>query len=259
MRYEKLNVDGDGAFDSDIDSTSDTSATTANGNASTISRHSILGIELKGSSRIGGDGRVASIVTHESNNESTATNGTADAEEHIHSTSVDMSDLAIHGKSSFNSYMSVVATNRADASQSRAGVIVTDASATLNKDLASGEQNMTGMRFGRLITDNSATFSSKIENQIDTSASTDKGEATSLNRNSVLGVGFSGTNSIGGDSRVTSILTHNSFNDAQSIHGTATADDHLSVVGVEVDTLTVHGNATFSSTVVVRAGATSGA
>jgi hypothetical protein len=154
--------------------------------------------------------------------------------------------------------MSVGATNRADASQSRAGVLLTDATSTLNENLAPGERNITGMRFERLTTNNSATFSSEIENSIDTSASSDKGGATALSRNSVLGVGFSGTNRIGGDSRVTSILEHNSFNDAQSVHGTATADDHLAVIGVEVDTLTVNGNATFSSTVVVRAGANSG-
>ena len=257
MRYQKLVVDGDGDFESDIDSTSDTSATTGNGNASTTSRHSLLGIELNDASRIGGEGRFASIVTHESDNEATATNGTADADEHINSVSVDVSDLAITGKSSFASYMSVGATNRADASQSRAGVLLSDATSTLNQDLAPGERNITGMRFERLTTGDRATFSSEIENTIDTSASSDKGDATALSRNSVLGVGFSGTNRIGGDSRVTSILSHNSFNDAQSIHGTATADDHLAVVGIEADTLTVHGNATFSSTVVVRAGATS--
>ena len=259
MRYEKLVVDGDGTFDSDIDSKSDTSATTGNGSASTTSRHSLLGIELNGSSRIGGEGRFASIVTHESDNEATATNGTADAEEHINSVSVDVSDLAISGRSSFGSYMSVGSTNRSDASQSRAGVLLTDATAILNQDLAPGERNITGMRFERLTTGDRATFSSEIENTIDSSASSDKGDATALSRNSVLGVGFSGNNRIGGDSRVTSILSHNSFNDAQSIHGTATADDHLAVIGVEVDTLTVNGNATFSSTVVVRAGANSGA
>jgi hypothetical protein len=135
---------------------------------------------------------------------------------------------------------------------------VNDATATLNTDLAPGERNITGMRFEHLSTDNSASFRSELDNKIDTSASSANGDATATGRNSVLGVGFSGANTIGGDSRVTSILTHNSFSDAQSVHGTATADDHLSVVGVEVDTLTVHGNASFSSTVVVRAGATSG-
>jgi hypothetical protein len=253
MRYEKLNVDGDADFESDLDSTSDTSASTGNGNASTTSRHSLLGIELNGSSRIGGEGRFASIVTHESDNEATASNGTADAEEHISSVSVDVSDLAIQGKSSFGSYMSVGATNRADASQSRAGVIVTDATATLNQDLEPGERNITGMRFERLTTGDGATFRSDLENNVDTSANSSGGDATALSRNSVLGVGFAGTNRISGDSRVTSILEHNSFTDAQSVHGTALAEENNSIVGVEVDDLTVHGNATFSSTVVVRA------
>jgi hypothetical protein len=259
MRYQKLVVDGDGDFESDLDSTSDTSATTGNGSASATSRHSLLGIELNGSSRIGGEGRFASIVTHESDNEATATNGTADTEERINSVSVDVSDVTISGRSSFASYMSVGSTNRADASQSRAGVLFTDATATLNEDLAPGERNITGMRFERLTTGDRATFSSEIENTIDTSASSDKCDATALSRNSVLGVGFSGTNRIGGDSRVTAILEHNSFNDAQSVHGTATADDHLAVIGIEADALTVVGNATFSSTVVVRASTTSGA
>ena len=258
MRYEKLNVDGDADFESDLDSTSDTSATTANGNSSTISRHSILGIELNGSSRIGGEGRFASIVTHESDNEATASNGTADAEEHINSVSVDVSDLAISGRSSFGSYMSVGATNRADASQSRAGVVVTDATATLNKDLAPNERSITGIRFERLTTDDSATFRSELENTVDTRATSDNGNASVLSNNSILGVGFSGTNRIGGDARVTSILTHNSFSDAQSVHGTASANEHNSIIGIEVDNLSIQGNATFSSTVVVRAGSNSG-
>ena len=258
MRYEKLNVDGDADFESDLDSTSDTSAMTGNGNASATSRHSLLGIELNGSSRIGGEGRFASIVTHESDNKATASNGTAEVEENVYSVSVDVSDLAIQGKSSFGSYMSVGATNRADASQSRAGVIVTDATATLNQDLAPGERNITGMRFERLTTGDGATFGSDLENNVDTSANSSGGNATALSRNSVLGVGFAGTNRISGDSRVTSVLEHSSFTDAQSVHGTALTEENNSIVGVEVDDLTVHGNATFSSTVVVRAEANSG-
>ena len=258
MRHEKLNVDGDADFESDLDSTSDTSATTANGNSSTISRHSILGIELNGSSRIGGEGRFASIVTHEGDNEATASNGTADTEEHISSVSVDVSDLAIHGKSSFGSYMSVGATNRADASQSSAGVVVTDATATLNKDLAPNERSITGMRFERLTTDDSATFRSELENSVDTRATSDNGNASVLSNNSILGVGFSGTSRIGGDARVTSILTHNSFSDAQSVHGTVSANEHNSIIGIEADNLSIQGNATFSSNVVVRAGSNSG-
>jgi hypothetical protein len=260
MKFRKLYVDGNGDFESDVDSISDTSATTANGNSSTFSRHSLLGIKISESSEIEGKGDFASVLTHKSVNRATSLNGTADSEEHINSTSVDVSDLTIGGgKHYFGSYMSIGATNRADASQSRDGVLLTDATATLNQDLAPGERNITGMRFERLTTSGStATFSSEIENTIETSSSSDKGDATALSRNSILGVGFSGTNRIGGDSRVTSILEHNSFNDAQSIHGTATADDHLAVVGIEADTLTVHGNATFSSTVVVRAGTVSG-
>jgi hypothetical protein len=259
MRYEKLNVDGHGKFESDLDSTSDTSTTTGNGNASTSSRHSLLGIELNGSSRIGGEGRFASIITHESDNEATASNGTAEVKENIYSVSVDVSDLAIQGKSSFGSYMSVGATNRADTSQSRAGVIVTDATATLNQELAPSERNITGMRFERLTTGDGATFRSELENRIDTSASGVSGNAGTLTNNSILGVGFSGTNRISGDSSVTSVLEHNSFSDAQSVHGTALAQERNSIVGVEVDNLTVQGDATFTSTVVVRAESTSGA
>jgi len=155
--------------------------------------------------------------------------------------------------------MSIGATNRADSSQARAGVIVTDATATLNKDLSPDEQNITGMRFDRLTTADSGTFRSQLENKLDTSASSAQGNALALSTNSVLGVGFSGSSRIAGDSRVTAILSHNSFSDAQSVHGTATADDHLAVIGIEADALTVVGNATFSSTVVVRASTTSGA
>jgi hypothetical protein len=93
---------------------------------------------------------------------------------------------------------------------------------------------------------------------VDTSASSVSGNAGALTNNSILGVGFSGTNRISGDASVTSILTHDSFSDAQSVHGTASANEHNSIIGIEADTLTVNGDATFSSTVVVRAEANSG-
>jgi hypothetical protein len=80
------------------------------------------------------------------------------------------------------------------------------------------------------------------------------GDAHAAASHSLLGIGFNGLNSsVAGDVKVTSVLSHTSFTNAQSVHGIATASEHLSAIGVDVHDLAVDGSASFSSNVVVRA------
>ena len=258
IRTKNLNVNGNGEFDSDVDSTSTAVATTGNGNASAHVRQSLLGISISDSSRIGGDGKFTSILTHDSDNSASAVNGTADVQDRINSVSIDASNLNVHGKSNFGSYMSVRSQNSADTTQTNDENISTNASATLNRNQLLGEPNIVGMRFDNVNLGGKGVFNSQVDNTSDMSANSIRGDASTLSNNSVLGIGFNGASRITGDAQVTSLLTQRSFSDAQSVHGTAITEDHHSVIGVEAHDLTVTGNATFSSTVVVRALSNSG-
>jgi len=258
IKATSLDVNGNGDFISDVDSTSTADATTGNGNASTHVRQSILGISISDSSRIGGEGKFSSIITHDSANSARANNGTANVEDHLNSVGIDVSTLRVQGKSTFSSFMSTRSQNSADTTQTNDENISTDTSATLNRNQLLGEPNIVGMRFDRLTLDNKGVFTSQLENISDTGAVSIKGDASTFSNNSVLGIGFNGASRISGDAQVTSLLTQRSFSDAQSVHGTAITEDHHSVIGVEAHDLTVTGNASFSSTVVVRALSNSG-
>lgn len=258
IRTRNLNVNGNGEFDSDVDSTSTAVATTGNGNASAHVRQSLLGISISDSSRIGGDGKFTSILTHDSDNSASAVNGTADVQDHLNSVGIDVSTLRVQGKSNFGSYMSVRSQNSADTTQTNDENISTNASATLNRNQLPSEPNIVGMRFDRLTLDNKGIFNSQVDNTSDMSANSIRGDASTFSNNSVLGIGFNGASRITGDAQVTSLLTQRSFSDAQSVHGTAITEDHHSVIGIEAHDLTVTGNASFSSTVVVRALSNSG-
>jgi hypothetical protein len=257
IRTKNLNVNGNGEFNSDVDSTSTAVATTENGNASAHVRQSLLGISISDSSRIGGDAKFTSILTHDSDNSASAVNGTADVQDRINSVSVDASNLNVHGKSNFGSYMSVRSQNSADTTQTNDENISTNASAILNRNQLLGEPNIVGMRFDN-VNLGKGVFNSQVDNTSDMSANSIRGDASTFSNNSVLGIGFNGASKITGDAQVTSLLTQRSFSDAQSVHGTAITEDHHSVIGVEAHDLTVTGNATFSSTVVVRALSNSG-
>jgi len=257
IRTKNLNVNGNGEFDSDVDSTSTAVATTGNGNASAHVRQSLLGISISDSSRIGGDGKFTSILTHESDNSASAVNGTADVQDRINAVSIDASNLNVHGKSNFGSYMSVRSQNSADTTQTNDENISTNASATLNRNQLLGEPNIVGMRFDN-VNLGKGVFNSQVDNTSDMSANSIRGDASTLSNNSVLGIGFNGASRITGDAQVASLLNQRSFSDAQSVHGTAITEDHHSVIGVEAHDLTVTGNASFSSTVVVRALSNSG-
>jgi hypothetical protein len=154
--------------------------------------------------------------------------------------------------------MSTRSQNNADATQTNDENISTNVSASLNRNQLLGEPNIVGMRFDRLTLDNKGVFTSQLENISDTGAVSIKGDASTFSNNSVLGIGFNGASRITGDAQVTSLLTQRSFSDAQSVNGTASTEDHHSVIGIEAHDLTVSGNATFSSTVVVRALSNSG-
>jgi hypothetical protein len=257
IRTKNLNVNGNGEFNSDVDSTSTAVATTGNGNASAHVRQSLLGISISDSSRIGGDAKFTSILTHDSDNSASAVNGTADVQDRINSVSIDASNLNVHGKSNFGSYMSVRSQNSADTTQTNDENISTNASATLNRNQLLGEPNIVGMRFDS-VNLGKGVFNSQVDNTSDMSANSIRGDASTFSNNSVLGIGFNGASKITGDAQVTSLLTQRSFSDAQSVHGTAITEDHHSVIGIEAHDLTVTGNATFSSTVVVRAISNSG-
>jgi len=258
IKATSLDVNGNGDFISDVDSTSTADATTGNGNASTHVRQSILGISISDSSRIGGEGKFSSIITHDSANSASANNGNANVEDHLNTVGIDVSTLRVQGKSTFSSFMSTRSQNSADATQTNDENISTNVSASLNRNQLLGEPNIVGMRFDRLTLDNNGVFTSQLENTSDTGAVSIKGDANTFSNNSVLGIGFNGASRITGDAQVTSLLTQRSFSDAQSVHGTAITEDHHSVIGIEAHDLTVTGNATFSSTVVVRALSNSG-
>jgi hypothetical protein len=110
------------------------------------------------------------------------------------------------------------------------------------------------MSLGTLDLQSSGTFKSVLVDDFKTKATTVQGNALAESNHSLLGIGFNGADSsVAGAVSVTSVLSHTSFNDAQSVHGTATASQNLSAIGIDVHDLAVDGSATFSSNVVVRA------
>ena len=129
-----------------------------------------------------------------------------------------------------------------------------DAIAMLNNDLPVGAFDIAGMTLGSLDLQSNGSFKSVLVDDFKTQAQTVKGDAIADSKHSLLGIGFNGPgSSVAGDVSVTSVLSHTSFSDAQSVHGLATASEHLSAIGVDVSNLAVDGSATFSSNVVVRA------
>jgi hypothetical protein len=129
-----------------------------------------------------------------------------------------------------------------------------DAFALLNTGLLPGAYDISGMNLGTLDLQADGTFKSVLVDDFKTTATTVKGDARADASHSLLGIGFNGPDSsVAGDVKVTSVLSHTSFTDAQSVHGIATASERLSAIGVDVHDLAVDGSATFSSNVVVRA------
>ena len=81
-----------------------------------------------------------------------------------------------------------------------------------------------------------------------------QGDVNSGSDASLLGIGLNGPDSaVAGDLKVSSVMSHTSFVTAQTVHGSADANDHLNAVGVAVHDLSVDGHVTLSSNVVVRA------
>jgi hypothetical protein len=129
-----------------------------------------------------------------------------------------------------------------------------DAIALLNDGLLPGAYDISGMNLGTLDFQGDGTFKSVLVDDFKTNATTVQGDARAAASHSLLGIGFNGTDSsVAGDVKVTSVLSHTSFTNAQSVHGIATASEHLSAIGVDVHDLAVDGSASFSSNVVVRA------
>jgi hypothetical protein len=174
--------------------------------------------------------------------------GLASATSNISVLGLDVADfLKVGGVASLESQSSAKLTTSATN-------VGGDAIALLNNDLPLGAYSITGMNLGSLDFQSDGTFKSVLVDDFKTKATTVQGNALAESSHSLLGIGFNGADSsVAGAVSVSSVLSHTSFNDAQSVHGTATASQNLSAIGIDVHDLAVDGSATFSSNVVVRA------
>ena len=244
--------DADARFESELISTSNASATTGDGNAETCSNHSILGIGLSDTYSVG-EASAISIVRHITDNHSLSTNGDSQSSEVISGVGIDINDLGSTDDGSFESFVVIDSSNHSKSKVSG------DSKTTLNSGDSTNDPNLlVGIKSESLSSGDDMYMASEVVSTNDSTSRALDGGATTAVRHSVLGIKIGESSSIAGDAEVITVVTHDSFSEANTHQGSALVDEKSSVTGIDVGSMTVEGNAIFASTVVVSVSSDSG-
>ena len=243
--------DADARFESELISTSNVSATTGDGNAETCSNHSILGIGLS-DTYSDGEASATSLVRHTTDNYSLSTNGDSQSSEVISGVGIDINDLGSTDDGSFESFVVIDSSNHSESKVSG------DSKTIFNNGDSTNEPKLVGIKAESLSSGEDMYMASEVVSKNDSTSSALDGDATTAVRHSVLGINIGESSSIAGDAEVIAVVTHDSFSEANTHQGSALVDERSSVTGIEVGSMTVEGDAIFTSTVVVSVSSDSG-